>query len=465
MDDARVADAPNALYFAVLATATFFGVLIEQAIPDERRHHERQPAGLALLVAALAVAWSHYAVLRVGLRRDPRFVLPLAIDTLFILGVVALYGASVAFLDCYFAEPSAALYFFAMLRRLPGHRWHVQSLLIGAALFIPAWAWYIFVNDFKEAFGYVANFALFPVLVAAHRYASVRGDCEEYAAAAVVGLRLAEAEERSTALGRLMTGVLPPHVAGRVDLSEARPLMAAEPEEFQRWNNLSVLQVVLRFDTAAPRILRCAWHEILAAIHDVGAEVLEMVQAMGDTFLVAGPFVTNADEARCVAAARCCMLLLGTLRRDLEGTCGLSAIATAGSAAGALMGSSLLTYRLFGPAVRECEALLAAAPVPVDPRRCVAFVSEAFRRQESNYGCITFKRGADVNAAMSLAIHSTCAVPEAPTREDATRKPDMTEMTSAFGEPLLWRVRGVGATVVSAVVFAPPPTNIRNQSE
>jgi hypothetical protein len=218
------------------------------------------------------------------------------------------------------------------------------------------------------------------------------------------------------------------------------------------------MQVALRFGAVDFAVMSAAWRTIVGATRDVGAGLVENVQATGDAFLVAGPFVKGADEACCVAAARCCMLLFAALRRDLGGLCGFTAVAAAGGGAEALVGAALLTYRLVGPTVREADALLDAAPLALDPRACVAFVTEGFRRQECNYGSVTIKAAAKLDANMSFAVKSTLTPLTADGAEDgAEGGAAAADRTRArFGAPQLWRVRGVGATAVSTVVTAPP---------
>jgi hypothetical protein len=285
-----------------------------------------------------------------------------------------------------------------------------------------------------------------------YRYVSVRGECEQFAAGMVAARGLAAAKARTALLGRLLTGVLPPHVASRVELAARRPTAALFPDAFRRWNNLSVMQVALRFGAVDFDVMSAAWRTIVGATHHLGAGLIEVGQATGDAFLVAGPFVDDADEACCVAAARCYMLLFAALRRDLGGLCGFTAVATAGSAAEALLGSSLLTYRLVGPTIREAEALIDAAPLPLDPAASVAFVTEGFRRQESNYGSATIKAVATLDASMSFAVKSALTVLTEKRPEEDAASPEPGVARACFGTPLLWRVRGVGATVVSAVV-------------
>jgi hypothetical protein len=452
MDGSRVSDLPNALSIAVVITATALGVAVEQAIPDPRRHHESAPLAVALLLAALAAAWGHVAAVAVGRRRaGERFALPRAADTALTADVVALYGVALVFLDCYFAEPSSGFITFVMLRRLPGHRWYTQAALIGGPSFAAAWAWYL-LRAQRDAFATAVGFVIYPAVFVAYRYVAVRGECVHFEAGLLAAGSFAAAERRADDLAQLLLGVLPPHVLPDVHVAAGRARGASRGEDhIQRWavNTLSVAQVALRFAAADVRTMRAAWRAIVEAVRVV--ELLELVQATGDAFLVAGPFAADADELRCVAGARAVMLLLRALRRALHGTCAFTAVASAGSAVSSLLGAAGLTYRLFGPVVRETDALLAAAPTPLDAALCVTFVTEAFRRQERNF--VVVRYGASHDAGLSVAIKSAASAPVDGTPRKHQTSASSLHWRARFADPLMWRARGVGATPVSAVLF------------
>jgi hypothetical protein len=186
------------------------------------------------------------------------------------------------------------------------------------------------------------------------------------------------------------------------------------------------------------------WRRVAATIAELLPDTLETVQATGDTFLLAGPFVgamaqRERDAVQCTTA-RCVLGLLRTLSELLRDLCQFTAVATSGSGHGALLGARHLHYRLFGAAVRESNALLAAAP-RVDGR-CVAFATESFRRQHGNFAVPKAVTAADTDGRMSVAL------PVASRRDDVRahfRDPDDT-----FHSVLLWRVRGVGVASVAA---------------
>jgi hypothetical protein len=122
-----------------------------------------------------------------------------------------------------------------------------------------------------------------------------------------------------------------------------------------------------------------------------------------------------------------------------------TAVATAGSASGALLGAAKLSYRLFGAAIRESTALLEAAPrTPFGDPRCAAFASDAFRRLLDYADARPLATHGVSKPAMSTALRSaTGAVADAPT----TAASDV----GVFSGRLIWRVRGVGAASVSCV--------------
>jgi hypothetical protein len=459
MDENRPADPANALYFAVVVSAVLAGVVIEQALDDPRRRHERHPAGLALLVTALVAAWAHYAVLRGGVYlRGPEFQLPLAAETAAVLGIMAIYSAAIYLVNCYFAEPTSGMFLTYTIRRLPGYRWYTQAAVIGVLLFACVWTWMLTLNPDFQIATTIGTFGAYPALFVTYRYFTERGACEQFKAVVVAVERRAANERQNAALELQLLGVMPRSMLPYVDTSLLRVdggVRHIDVDEFVRdAGTVTVLQAALRFPGTGFESMSGAWRIIGAAVRDVGGDMLEMVQTTGDAFTVAGRLNVVAgsetDEMN-VAAARCAMRLLGALRRALTGTASFTAVATSGSACAALMGASQITFRLFGPAVRECDALLGAAPLPLNPAASVAFVSDGFRRQERNFVTTHVKDNAD--AAMSVALRSATHAPSGnQTLTEATES--VVGGRAAFGEPMLWRVRGVGTVGVSAVVLS-----------
>ena len=174
-----------------------------------------------------------------------------------------------------------------------------------------------------------------------------------------------------------------------------------------------------------------------------------MGQPPGAAFLLGGPSrKTSTDESR-LASAKSMVELLRVLNAVLRGKCTFVAIATAGAAFAALVGAAQLSFRLFGPSVRESNALLSAAPQPSGGVN-VAFASEAFRMQEGNFAVPV--------AASSVGLGFSMAMGPASVSGVIALTDKLIETTSVesrrFGPQLLWRVRGVGAVPVSVILMA-----------
>jgi hypothetical protein len=242
----------------------------------------------------------------------------------------------------------------------------------------------------------------------------------------------------------MLAGVLPPHAVPFAELTGD-----GERKYTRSWDGLSVLQV--RMHTAAQTAatafdfspVAAAWRDIAATVNCVGEGMLEMVQATGDAFLVAGPFVEGATDEHKHAAAQCTVRLLCELHALLQGKCTFTAVATAGSAYGALLGASLLTFRLFGAAVRESNALLAEVPRPIGLPRDIALAAESFRRQEGNYGVAPpsgrffgMSYGLGPGASAAQIFDATISAPRS---------------VGTYGARSQWRVKGLGATAVSLI--------------
>jgi hypothetical protein len=182
--------------------------------------------------------------------------------------------------------------------------------------------------------------------------------------------------------------------------------------------------------------------------------VLELVQATGDTFLIAGPFIGQTDD-RCQRAAYAVVELLRSTNQQLtRHPVGRSftAVATAGAACGSVFGASKLAFRLFGTAIRESAALLEAAPRAFGSSRNAAFASEAFRRQHTVVAapvCRDRRRGGHGNMSLALTSRGASFGPNSSTAATRGLEGD----NAVFGERLLWRVKGVGASTVASVLL------------
>jgi hypothetical protein len=205
-------------------------------------------------------------------------------------------------------------------------------------------------------------------------------------------------------------------------------------------------QQLLVSDAFAPIVQSWALLTELVAESDRG--VLELVEATGDTFIVAGPYNRATDEGY-HAAARAIVALIRQLNVRLGGSRAFVAVATAGSACGALLGASKLTYRMFGGVIRESSALLEAAPRVPGLHRNVAFASETFRRQYSSPAVLSFPRmHRNGSANMSIAVTQDESM-RSRSASPGKLEPDCITFTGR----LLWRVKGVGAAVVSTIVL------------
>jgi hypothetical protein len=176
---------------------------------------------------------------------------------------------------------------------------------------------------------------------------------------------------------------------------------------------------------------------VLECVSTVGKGLLEVVQSIGDTFLVAGPLGSDEEEVVHEAVKRA-VALVGTLAAKLPGRAKLNAALVCDSAFGALLGSKMLSFRLFGVAVQRSDAILAAIPAS---SQHLAVATATFRRchdagRIAVRGNGTGRVGAV--AAMSMAL---------PPMRDAGDGSDV------FGTEMRWRVRGAGLTSLFAIAL------------
>jgi hypothetical protein len=295
------------------------------------------------------------------------------------------------------------------------------------------------------------------VLVVLQTRGLARAACVRFVAAAIAADAVAHAEQCVTHQEATLAGLLPRHA--RPDArAVATAALRAGAEFVQFVDQLSVLQLELSGvsnrgggdssgdggDIAADtfRAVAVCWGLMNDAVR-VSNGILELVQATGDSYIVAGPFGRGSDGAY-HAAARATMLLLHELPSRFGNSRHprtFTAVATAGSASGALLGASKLAYRLFGGAVRESTALLEAAPrMPDAFQRNAAFASEAFRRL---YCSATARcpRHCAMQEAMSVALRS-----DGESLTDTAK-----DGVGIFCSRLMWRVRGVGSASVSCI--------------
>jgi hypothetical protein len=436
-------DAAAAHLMALIPLAVFGGfvvvVLLERASPDPRRHHDD-----AVPLAMLAVSVLVFAAIFV-LRWHAS---PLHFGATYAATAVTLLVAlaSLHMLDCVFASPRISMMSLLALpplfARLP---WMLQWLVQLVCVVLPVLAFTL--N--QQAHG--VGDSIFAVLVfCVVRYVTARGACVQFVTAQHAAAHAAAAVAHSERNEELVLGLIPLHaVPHRPRAVVDRPGGFAAPTYVAQWQSVSVVAVAV---TGVPQSGAGAWNDIAAAVHAaIGDDMLlETVLSAGDRFSLAGPFQPRVGGAELDTmlqrTAWVVVELLRSLADVIAGAGGsFTAVATAGYACGSLVGASLLTFRLFGPAVRECDALLAAAPTAPFG---VAFAADSFRQQHNNHGVpqLALTDG----AAMSQAVVARGDTASAATAA-ATLASHASHDEQSFGERVRWRVRGVGVVAVSIV--------------
>jgi class 3 adenylate cyclase len=438
-------------------------MLLELASPDPRRHHADNQLAMVGLAAATAIGVIVF-VARLG-------KLPIYVSVLYAATALSLATGmiSLIFTDCVFA---AAHWYVALLLGVPGIflrlPWLAQTALQFVTVIVPV------VVYISQYYPYANNTAVNSVFVMSGflvaRYFIARVACRQYAAATIAAVAIRAATSKAHHQELLLLGLLPPHAVAHAGVT-GEPTLRADrliaPTYIENWVGLSALELSVhtwRSERGRPPMAE-VWRCVAAALDD-GEGLLEMTQATGDAFLVAGPFVKRGSMAvaehdrlrqrtaqRAVEVAR-------ELAHALKDVCCFTAVLTAGAGCGALLGASLLSFRLLGPITRESHALLAAAPQTAT--RSAAFASTGFRQQHRNFVPSVNHAATFSDAGMSLALRqshvfhtdvdkvaggtlraSTAALGEAADATDA----------ETFGQGTRWRVRGVGVAVVHQVVF------------
>jgi hypothetical protein len=420
---------PVAVFVAYLAA-----VLLELAADDSRRHHPH-PLPLAGLAAAVLLS-AAVLCLRVAAVAVP----PAADAALVALGLLAGSAASAALTRCVAVENFKLMMLLGFPELFPQLPWLAQAALQFVAILLPALYDPLYVHPRA-----ITTWLLITAVFVVVRYHTRRARCQHYVAFLAAHRALVAAADKAEAYAALLAGVLPPHAVA-VAGSSAGALHAGDRgwREHVRiaWDGLSVLQLVLRVgDACGMEQLADVWRYAAGTVADVGGGLLEGMESSGDGLLVAGPFDGRGDDGTRSGAAVRAVLLARALRVVVAPYCSFTAVATTGSAYGALVGMAGMTFRLFGPAVRESNALLAAAPLTEEP---AAFVTEGFRRQHANFGMdLAFD---DVerevgDAALSRAIRGAAERDADPFQTGAA--------TEDFGAAATWRMRGVGVARVS----------------
>jgi hypothetical protein len=431
---------------AVIITALLTTVLAEHASSDPQRHHSRQPVGLGLLCAGFLSAWA-----KVGALVAAKGALPVAVATACKVIPRALTAYGLVLLGCYYAKPGVAFCVaLGFLCRFDGAvPWMLQVFFVLVSTIVPAMI-NIYLRGPGSALDFVVFFLVVPVMCVVHRYFTVRADCEQTVAAMVAAINVAQADEQSRLVANVLAGLLPPHAIANFSSACTLDVATSRVEgatHIQSWAGLSVLQVKLRTDG---RQLKQQWDCIGNALSSANAGgLLELVQASGDRLLIAGPFVKGfkkGDEGTRVESARQMLAFLRELSNELKSVdCTFTAVATCGTAYGALVGAANMTYRIFGAAVRESDAILAAAPLPIGAPRNVAFASDSFRQQERNFAVNTLTALHD--AAMSTALEVSAAASVGGDRGTASDE----SQARTFGTAVMWRAVGLGAVPISVV--------------
>jgi class 3 adenylate cyclase len=443
-------------------------LLVEQAQADPWRHHAADTLSWVLLPVAVAAS----AAL-VALRLASAHVqLPSAADNGLAAVAIAAVSAAACFGECQFVRPRLAWISISIMphfRRLP---WISQVALMSVLWFVP-WGYYRTSHPNLAHTGRIeiyASIALIPVIWVAVAYFNARNKCVQHVAAFVADSAARAAEAKLRESDALLDGVLPaycvPYVAPRAGATAA----GADREKLLQPNRaVSALLCALHPAGGARSqfaSVAAVWHGLPALVAAVTGKLMQIVEATGDQCLIAGPFVERAsrltqvedDERRQATAVRAVELLraLSAFLRDK--CCTFTAVAAAGSSTGALLGASLLSYRLMGPAIREGRALLAAAPRPLTPAS-IAFASDGFVRQRRNFvprpvadGAAPATAALAMSAAGGSWFDKASGKPSSGNVDSDHASTALPEDDGAvFAAQQTWRVRGVGVTMVRLI--------------
>jgi hypothetical protein len=409
-------------------------LLLELANEDRRRHS--RPWGLVGVAVAIALGGAVAALRRFT-------AMPFAVDVALnavmnLVGTVAVEWAGARQADGPAARLMTLLGSPNLFLQLP---WLGQVAFIVSTVGAPRLAFALLRDT-----SFIADLGVQLTLVVLLKYHGTRVACQQYVADMAAQLAMDAARRETARHDQLLAGLLPPH---------AVPLAAVQDFGVhlrRRWASVSVLQlqlVVTELHHVAG--LSQAWCGVASAVSTMPRRLLEVVETSGDSFLVAGPFIERCPcEVRQEAAVEV-LRLLAALKKITVAHCPFTAVATNGSAYGALIGASGLTFRFFGAAVRESNAILAAAPNTTGA--AVAFATAGFRQQHANFGVSarpprtasksarqTARRG---SASMSLAVAAES------TQQDTHAA--VSVATAHFGAATNWRIRGAGVARVSAV--------------
>jgi hypothetical protein len=479
MDAANNRHDVESVFTALAPVVVSLGYLLvfglEQGQADDwRRRHDNDYVSFVLLPVAVAASALHLVI-----RARPLGVPSLLLD----YGVVALafaaLTAAMVFGSCQFVRPRVSWINCAFMTHFRRLQWMQQVALQLALVVLPATYWRLALYPFASVVAEVVYFGLEVVFVIIV-YVNVRNKLLRHAADVVAARALRLADATLAESGALLNGALPAHAVPGVWLPSAAARDDPLPDvRFSVHREMCSLHVVLRPAGGAGSqfaVVAEVWGGLAALLARATAALLEIVEATGDAFLVAGPFgdarealVGDAADAVRHRAATTAVDFLRELARLLgDKRCTFTAVAAAGAGTGTLMGAALLSYRLLGPAVREGNLLLAAAPAPLTPAS-LAFASDAFVRQYRNFRLARMPAAAlqEAEPGMSLPIGASFFAGVQPTAssDGVLRLPQpfgghglrRDVSTPAASDPFrghaLWRVRGVGAATVHTIAL------------
>jgi hypothetical protein len=449
MAEARNFDASKRLLSAI-PVAVFamylFVLLVELAREDD--HRNPYPL-LSLLGTAIALALTlAVAAMRrfggttaVPLEPGAPFTLPLDFTMYFVAFAVGAVASELS--GSTFVNGIRLLILLGCPNLFSTLPWIAQLCVVLLSVVAPT-----IVSDVVSPRGKLVGVSTTGLVFALIKYHGKRVACQHYAAEAAAQLAVDRTCDETARYEKLLAGLLPPHAVVLAGIVRESSAEARGRHVRRQWRGLSVLQVQLCVDGLHDvAVLAAAWSSVAGAVRSMASALLETVETSGDSFLIAGPFYHDADDEVRVDAAREVLRLLANLKNATVPHCLFTAVATAGSAYGALIGLWGLTFRFFGPVVRESNAVLAAAPIATAAP--LAFATAGFRQQHANFGVPARpprRVGERRTFAMSLAVATESMYRDTHAAVSGT--------TPDFGAAANWRIRGVGVARVSAVRFS-----------
>ena len=183
-----------------------------------------------------------------------------------------------------------------------------------------------------------------------------------------------------------------------------------------------------------------AWQYLSDLTHACGAGLLEPLGLVGDTFHACGPLkAPRAELGQDVAVRKAALAALRLAQHlvRLPLPAHFTVVLALSDGYGAVIGSHLLSYNVFGPVVRTAAGLMAAAPIA---QSSYAVATTAFRQATlpAQRMEISLPRGA---SGMSHAIYASAV--------DISRNRGRDRR---FASALQWRVRGLGVVQTHAIL-------------